>query len=212
MPTHLPPSAMLADYASGAATPGVALLIATQATQVPETLERIGELERLGAALMQSEPAMELDERALDAVLAKLDEPDAGAMTAQHHDAGPLPQPLIDAIGRDFNALPWKFRLPGVSEYVLEGFEGERVSLLRAKPGSGVPQHTHQGRELTLILTGAMHDGDAVYRAGDLAVNDEHVDHSPRIVGDEICHCLIVMEGRIRFTGRFSRALNLLAE
>ena len=51
-----------------------------------------------------------------------------------------------------------------------------------------------------------------MFRAGDLAINTEADDHKPRIIGDEVCYCLVVMDGGLRFTARFSRALNLLAE
>ncbi len=41
-------------------------------------------------------------------------------------------------------------------------------------------------------------------------MSDEDVDHRPRIVGPETFLCLLVLEAPLRFTGRFSRVLNLL--
>ena len=40
----------------------------------------------------------------------------------------------------------------------------------------------------------------------------EEDDHRPKILGDETCYCLIVQQGSLHFTGRFSRVLNLLGE
>lgn len=150
--------------------------------------------------------------------------PDAAAMLADGRSMGeaavfprPLRSALEESLGRAVGAdragrIPWRFRLPGLSEHEFKGYGAEHVSLLRARPGVAIPQHTHEGVELTLILTGEMTDGDTVYRAGDVAICTEDDDHHPRITGTETCLCLVVMDGGLRFTGRFSRALNLLAE
>ncbi len=57
-----------------------------------------------------------------------------------------------------------------------------------------------------------MEDRGQVYRRGEVTLADEHDDHRPRIVGSEMCICLVVMTGNLRFTGAFSRVLNLLGE
>lgn len=214
MPTHLPPDEILAEYASGAATPGVALLIASHLTQAPESRRRVEALEAIGGAVLSHEEPAEMSSGALDAVMAMLDAtPEkVSAADAGAPRGGPLPAPVLDEIGLGFDEIPWKFQLPGVSAYDLEGFAGERVRLLRAKPGSTVPQHTHEGTEMTLVFQGCLSDGGVDFRQGDVAVNDEDDDHCPRITGDDICYCLIVQQGDLRFTGRFSRVLNYLGE
>ena len=209
---HTPPADMLADYASGAASPGVSLLIASHIAQSGESRANVARYEALGAALLADASAAPMSSGALDAVLDRLDADEEEIPTPAGVDAGPLPGVLMQHVGIDFARIPWRFRLPGVSEYVLDGFGGETVSLLRAKPGASVPQHTHEGEEITLVMTGAMEDGGEVFGPGDVALNDEHDDHKPRIVGDAICHCLIVRTGSLRFTGRFTRALNLIGE
>lgn len=122
---------------------------------------------------------------------------------------GPLPAPLGAVLGADFHALRWRNLLPGVAEHVIAEAHGEKIALMRVKPGCGAPQHTHEGRELTLILTGAMRDGDRVYRKGDLADANHEDNHHPKVEPGEICHCLVVQTGKLRFTGAFGRVLNL---
>ena len=61
-------------------------------------------------------------------------------------------------------------------------------------------------------MSGTLLDDGIEYRAGDVAMNTEDDDHKPQVIGSEVCHCLIVMDGGLRFTGAFSRAFNLLAE
>ena len=213
MAMHTAPDELLAEYAAGAATPGVSLLVAAHLTQVPDSRTRVETMESVGGAVFAGEQPEEMGIDALAATLAMLDDDEAPVeVTVPVRDGGPLPNVVMDALGTDFDAIPWKFQLPGVSAVDFEGFEGEKVTLLRAKPGASVPQHTHEGSELTLVLQGCLSDGGIEYRKGDIAVNDEHDDHRPHITGDEICYCLVVQQGSVRFTGRFSRVLNYLGE
>ncbi|MEM8595950.1 MAG: ChrR family anti-sigma-E factor [Pseudomonadota bacterium] len=219
MTTHNAPTEMLADYASGAVSPGLSLLLASHLTYSPESRAEVALYEGVGGALLADEAPAAMAATALSDALAAIDalgrETEMlsnGEEPASSRDIATLPQPVRDLLDEEGVALNWQFRLPGVSEMVLPGFAGERVSLLRARPGSGIPQHTHEGVELTLVLSGALEDDGEVYRRGDLAVNTEDHDHRPRILDGETCICLVVMTGQMRFTGRFSRALNYLAE
>lgn len=203
---------MLMSYVSGSVSPGIALLVKAHAEQVPDSRADLSELQAFGGALLSSTPAEAMSETALSSVLGKLDQLETAPAQRVARDPGPLPQAIADAIGVDFQDIPWKWRLPGLAEYEFDDFDGETVSLIRAKPGTRIPQHTHEGREATLILTGALRDGDIVYHRGDISLTDERDDHRPEIVGDEVCHCLAVVSGSLRYTGFFSRALNYLAE
>ena len=212
MPSHVPPEEILADYASGATSPGVALLVASHLTHAPDSRARVREFEEVGGVLLADEASAEMSADALQKAMALLDEAPQDTAQPADHGTGPLPRPLLDRLGMGVDDLPWRFQLPGVSAHELDGFEGEKVMLLRAKPGAKVPQHTHEGAEMTLVLQGALSDGGIVYETGDVAINDEHDDHRPEVVGDELCYCLIVQQGDLRFTGTFSRFLNYLGE
>ena len=217
MPTRLPPEEMIADFATGAASPAVSLLMAAHLTQSPETRERLGVYEDACGAMLREERSDPLSDASFDAVMAKIDAGDTASepqdrITHDRDPECPLPSPVLDRIGMKFDEIPWKFRLPGVSVYDIEDADGHKVSLLRAKPGSSVPQHTHNGTELTLVMQGVLMDNGIEYHAGDVAVNTEDDDHRPRILGDEMCYCLIVQQGDLHFTGRFSRILNYIGE
>ncbi|MEO1491260.1 MAG: ChrR family anti-sigma-E factor [Pseudomonadota bacterium] len=212
MTAHLPPEEMLADYACGAMSPGISLLVASHLSQVPESRRKVREFESIGGVLLEAEEPVEMAPSALDAVFAQIDVNEPVVPKAPVQSSGPLPAPLLDAIGYTFDEIPWKFRLPGVSTYHVEGYGNEEVMLLRGKPGAKVPQHTHEGMEATLVLQGVLMDGDTAFQPGDIAINDEQDDHRPYIGGDEVCYCLIVQQGDLKFTGTFSRILNYIGE
>ncbi|TVQ56553.1 MAG: anti-sigma factor [Rhodobacteraceae bacterium] len=210
-----PTDDMLASYATGAASPGVALLVAAHLTYCARCRARVAAMEAVGGALLATSPADCAPPR-LESVMARLDgaradRPKAKASGLSIRDPI-LPGPIRDAFGAPLSEIRWRFRMPGVSECELPGTGPERVSLLRVRPGAGVPAHTHTGVEATLVLSGALLDRGAVHLPGDVAVATSDDDHHPRAVDGEECVCLTVLGGAVRFTGTFGRALNIFAE
>jgi len=218
MASHLPPDDLIAEYAFGASSPGVSLLMAAHMTHAPETRARVDQFEELGGIMLASGDEMEMPEGAIDMALATIEDTASGAdgasrtdtAAAKPGDASPIPGVVLERAGMAFEDIPWRFVLPGLSGYEFEGFDDEHVSLLKARPGAKVPRHTHHGIEMTLVLQGCLSDGGVDYRKGDVAINDEHDAHRPEIRGDETCLCLIVRRGGLHFTGRLSRFLNYL--
>lgn len=205
-----PDDDMLAAYASGVATTGVSLIVAAHATYCPECRDRLAALDRLGGAMLGREGEQSVNACALNAVMARLDDADEPAPDPAPR-AGMLPAPVAAVVG-DYADIRWRFVMPGVSRADLPADAGETVSLLRVRPGAGVPAHTHTGREATLVLSGALRDRGVVYGVGDLAIATSDDDHHPRAEPGADCVCLAVMTGSVRFTGPLARALNIFAE
>ncbi|GHG03068.1 ChrR family anti-sigma-E factor [Thalassotalea marina] len=85
--------------------------------------------------------------------------------------------------------------------------EGEiHSSLLHIDPGGSVPQHTHHGYELTLLLEGSFSDDMGEYHVGDFILLDQNHDHSP--VSENGCLCFTVANDALHFTKGFNKLLN----
>ncbi len=206
-----PTNEHLAAYANGSLSDGMSLLVGAHLTYCPECRRRGDGYEALAGAVFDASPA-DVAAPSLDATLAMLDAApaqEAPAITVEN--GSPFPAPIQRVLGKSLSDIRWSFRLPGVHEYVMDGFDGESVSIMRVRPGRAMPHHTHEGEEATLILSGEMEDQGNNYIRGDVAIADHNDDHHPKVVGDELCYCLIVMSGAMRFTGPVSRALNLLS-
>lgn len=212
MITGHPTGEMLRSYATGTATDGIALLVATHLTYCPACRRQVAEIEAMAAAMLDDEGADPVSDSVLAAVLDRLDEPVELPTPRLLNDAPGLPRPLAEAIGSPLSDIRWRKRLPGVAEVVLRDDNDERVSLIRVRPGSGVPAHTHTAVEATLVLQGSLLDGGSQFAVGDVSVATDADDHTPRAGMGEDCICLTVLGGSVRFTGTFGRALNLFAE
>lgn len=208
-------SDLLAGYAGGALSQGMCLMVASHLTFCPPCRVSLSRIEAVGGAALAMSSGVAMSPAACAEALARLDAPadaEPAAGDAGGDAAAALPVPLRQCLAGCAQDIRWRFLLPGLSECPLDGFEGEDVSLLRARPGVRIPAHTHSGEEATLLLSGRMRDGDRVYGRGDLALADHSCDHRPEIIGAETCLCLVVLSGRMRFTGPVGRALNLFAK
>jgi len=195
---------LIVAYATGAATDGVALAVAAHLTYCAECRRKVEAHEAIAGALLAE--ASEVAGPDIAKVLGRLDEGDEGAALPE---AGPLPAPVAAAVGVDFDAIPWRFRLPGVYVHEISNEDGDDISLMKVRPGAVIPSHTHEAEELTVVFAGELDDGGATFKAGDISVADASVDHKPRAGGDTACICLAVLSGGVKFTGPFGRALNL---
>ena len=85
-----------------------------------------------------------------------------------------------------------------------------RASLLNIEPGGSVPEHTHKGFELTLLLSGSFKDDMGEYVAGDFIVLDGEHTHQP--VSDDGCLCFTVSDDAQHFTQGINKLLNPIAQ
>jgi len=194
---HHPSEALLADYASGAMGAARSLVIAAHVHACPRCRALVETAEAAGGEMLEDLPAAEMGADALDAVLARLDTPaPQPAPTAKAEapaDWIRVPDEVAQAVSRKRWVAPGVWIAP-----VDTGRPGGPLSyLLRVGAGMRMPQHTHDGCELTIVLKGAFADGEQLFAAGDLAEADDDIEHSPHITGDGECVCLVSCDNRL---------------
>jgi putative transcriptional regulator len=212
--TH-PTSDMLAAYASGNISDGMELFIRTHLNYCPKCRKAVLEIEEIAGSILKNDlSGVNIDPPSYETTKKKLFAHSKSKSTEQVAskpiDGGKLPRIINNLVGKNSNDINWRFRLPGIYDYLISKENGEEISLLKAEPGAKIFQHTHEGSEATLVLCGTMKDEAKFLKAGDISIVDQTSTHNPEIVGDETCICLIVMTGKVKFTGRFTRAFNLL--
>lgn len=217
-PGHHLDEALLLDYAAGACGEAESLAIATHLTLCPECRDRLSEMECLGGAMLEELPPADLAPDSLEALMARLDEPEAAEPArprpapADREPSGEailLPTPLRTYLDDGIEGLSWRAVTRGIDEAPVRTAAGRaKAKLLRIRAGTRVPAHTHEGSEITVVLSGGFSDGRGHFLRGDVAVSDRDVDHSPVADEDEDCICLVVTDAPLRLTGRIGRFLN----
>ncbi|KZN46263.1 ChrR family anti-sigma-E factor [Pseudoalteromonas luteoviolacea] len=81
-----------------------------------------------------------------------------------------------------------------------------RSSLLHIKPGGEIPEHTHTGFELTLLLDGTFEDESGKYVPGDFIMLDGRHNHTPKT--KDGCLCFTLVDNALHFNKGLSKLLN----
>jgi putative transcriptional regulator len=207
---HIPLSpsleSLVAQYASGDLGYGMSILMASFITLSPAARDQFHALEQLNGVLLDEVEESDVKEDTLDALMARLDEPEPVEEATASEMNQDLPVALRDLLDGSVEEADWRFAYPGVKQLKLPvGDDGESVKLLKIKPGKAAPRHTHKGIEATLVLRGAFRDGNRLYERGQLALADQHIQHRPRAEGIEDCICLAVTDGALRFKDSIGR-------
>jgi len=79
-------------------------------------------------------------------------------------------------------------------------------NLLHFNPGGGVPEHTHKGFELTVLLDGSFSDHKGDYHKGDFIMLDGTFTHNP--MSEQGCLCYTVANDALYFTQGVNKLLN----
>ena len=189
----------LLDCAAGTGPAAVRLLVECQTALNRDAAAGFQAVEAGLGGLLAGLPAAPMPQDALDAVLARAAAPAEDVPPDQTVDpATGLPRVLSGYLERSHTGeLDWSRRLGGVREIVLDAVSDATVeaSLVLLQPGSSIPHHDHRAEELTLVLSGAFHDGHALYRKGDLCSAAPGMRHRPAVQGDVPCICLTVSMG-----------------
>lgn len=90
------------------------------------------------------------------------------------------------------------------------GEEKARASLLHIAANGEIPEHTHKGSELTLLLAGEFSDKFNSYKPGDFMLLDENHEHSPKTITG--CLCYTIVDAPLYFTKGFSKLLNPIGD
>lgn len=190
-------------YATGALPQAFDLVVATHVSLNDDARARLETFEALGGVVLEELDQVDLAENSLEQTLAKIS---GGTTTSRPIIVpGTFPAPLQNAVGGDEDAVRWRYVGRGVKQCVLHSDENGTVRLLKIPAGRSMPEHSHNGTEITLVLKGAFRDEDDVFARGDIEVADTHVSHTPVAEPGEDCICLVATDARLKFQGLLPR-------
>ena len=203
--THHLDDATLMSFAAGALPAALSAVAAAHVAMCPRCRREVARLERVGGAL-------------LGRAVARGDRSRRAPNPGRPPSVTELPAPQrADAGGRcpraacaprrsaGLDAVRWRWLGPRrvASPPAADGRRQAR--LLKVAPGRTVPEHSHGGAELTLVLRGSFHDETGRYRRGDVADLDETVEHQPIADPGPDCICLVASEKPEEFRSGIAR-------
>jgi putative transcriptional regulator len=211
---HHPDDALLLALSAGSLETGTRLVLSSHLELCPHCRERLRQLDALGGQLLEDGDACPLADDALTRTLARID----ALAAAPERPPAPLrvsaPPPLPEGAQwpralAHCRATPWRWIGPGMrwSQVHVPEDPQANVFLLRIAAGKYLPQHTHNGLELTQILYGRFHDGRALFGPGDFDAAESDIHHQPVVQDGSECICLASLDGRVVFDSLAARVL-----
>lgn len=214
----------LQDYAAGALSTPMEVVVACHLTLCPSCRSRAEFVEAVGGIELHHaesvKPAMSAKQllescgtqTSLDPVhkCGSTDSGDAKLSGWQTDKiVNGVPRPLGRLLDSDLEHLEWSRIAPGIKQHNLSNQHRRygAFKLLHLSPGVVLSEHTHQDRELTLVLRGSYQDEVGRFKAGDVADLDQDVIHQPVVDTDEPCIALIATQSPVRYSGMLGRLI-----
>lgn len=188
-------------YVSGELPKPFALVVATHISMCDTCRASYETLSHVGGALLDDADGVAMSGGAKARLFAQLDT--AAPVTPRR--SGVFPAPLFEAMGGE--QPRWKRLGLGSRQAILSETDEGSTRLLYIPAGQAVPDHGHNGLELTLVLQGAFRDETGRFGVGDVEVAHDDLNHTPVAEGDVDCICLAATDAPLKFNSIVPRLL-----
>jgi putative transcriptional regulator len=201
---------LLTEHAAGSLPLAQAACVSVHMNYCEQCRRTSSQLQDMGAALFEGQQPEAVGDTLLNAVLARLDdEAPLSYAKSTGWSAGKTPAILQRLMSGDLTDLVWKKITSSLSiSYLKTGDPNYEFALYHIKAGGKIPEHTHRGSEMTLVLEGGFSDADGSYHQGDFLLRQPSDVHAPTAVQSEDCICLAVLDAPLKFTGWKYRWMN----
>lgn len=201
---HIPPD-MLSDWAAGRLAPAFAVVVAAHVSLCDDCRAAWEAEDLLAGGVLGALAPVAVSPAVRDSTLALLDLPPS-AVPAAPHDT--LPTPVAEILSGA--PVRWQSLGGGIRQQILLRDPDASLRLLHIPPGRKVPEHGHQGLELTLVLQGSFSDSEGHFHRGDVECARDEINHQPVAGPGEPCICLAATDAPLRFHSVLPRLLQPL--
>jgi putative transcriptional regulator len=205
---HHPTDETLGAFAGGTLDEGRALIVATHVAFCAQCRTAAANFECVAGEMLRELPPAEMKTDALSQALARLDA--SRRETPRNVYSGDdirLPAPLAS-----YDRGPWRWLGRGIEFCTIDvrAQKDGRVFMLKAAPGTRLPHHRHTGTEWTCVIRGSFNHEGGHFSAGDIDEADESIEHHPVVGMDDVCICIVALQGKVKLQGWAGRLLQPL--
>ena len=201
---HIPDEILLA-YAAGTLPQSHAVVVAAHVSMCDACRAALAAHHSVGGALIEEAAREDVSGELRARVLDMLDDvPPPEPVPPRRR--GIYPGPVAALLGPDGQA-PWKSLGFGVKQAILSDTREGSLRLLYIPAGRAMPEHGHNGLEMTLVLQGSFSDEEGRFGAGDVEIGHDALEHTPVADPGPDCICLASTDAPLRFKSLVPRLL-----
>ena len=198
---------LLMSYAAGILPEAFNLVVATQMSISDEARARLASYEAIGGGILEETEKVEMSPNSLQDVFNKIKSAKTKKFNAPKMVEGVFLEPLKKYAGKELDSVKWKNIGRGVKQSILKTDSDASARLLYIPAGTAMPNHSHNGLEMTLVLKGSFHDEKDLFKRGDIEIGDQDLHHNPTASNDGPCICLVASDASLRFKSIIPRLL-----
>ncbi|MEC7761066.1 MAG: ChrR family anti-sigma-E factor [Pseudomonadota bacterium] len=204
--SHHIPDAVMAAYVAGTLPNAFSLVVATHVSMCDDCRANLHAHEAAGGAVLDNMAEEPISGDLRDRIMGGLDDCiDMDTDAPAYARDGIYPAPIMAALkGKQ---PKWKRLGGGVRQCIIDMDREGSARLLHIPAGRPVPEHTHGGLELTLVLQGGFSDSTGHFDVGDVEVADDDLEHVPMADAGVDCICLAATDAPLRFSALVPRVL-----
>ena len=177
----------------------------------PENRSLNSAMNEVGGYFLEKVETSPLSKDLWNKVLEQTDKEKSATQNNEEHDPllSQLPVTLRSHLKN--KKIKWKSFKDVKVASILAKENNEKLELIHVMPGAKIPQHTHEGNESFLVLHGSYSDEYGNYEQGSVQVRSDDHNHTPIGHAQTGCIGLAYTHGKIKFSGKFGKLLNLIA-
>jgi putative transcriptional regulator len=207
MVSRHPDIELLVEYTAGSLSTAPSISVTTHLQFCESCSRAVESLNQLGGDILEGADAVPVSEGLLEKILLGITADSCEPETARTPKSkavdevgGSLPRYVQQLLPE--GKLRWRFLSPSLRlANISVGEDRHELALHRIQAGGKAPEHDHNGKEITVVLTGCFSDEDGVYQPGDFIVREPGDVHRPFAAQNEECICLSVLSAPIKLTG-----------
>ena len=200
---------LLMAYASGNLAEGFSIAVAAHVSMCDHCRSTLESLNAVGGAFLERDTNVSVGACAFSKTLERINACQSVSQPKEKRKSD-FPEPLSDYVGHSLADITWQPLGMGVKQAMLETSEDATARLLYIPAGAEMPDHSHRGLELTLVLEGAFADENDYFAKGDVEIADGSTNHTPVAMDGKPCICLAVTEAPLKFRKMFHRLIQPL--
>lgn len=184
----------LAAYVAGSLPRPLHALFESHLAISPTHRPLVEQLECVAGYLLDCEAPADIDGR--EAILARIFATEAEPETTSELSCPwpqPVPTPISHLLHLGGNTFTWRDFPAGRNNCAHGMIDGHEVRIGCAKPGIAIPDHTHDGDEFLLVVSGDIVTEAGELRAGDIGFHPGGMPHSGKVVGSDDCVYFVVV-------------------
>ena len=204
---HHIPSAILSAYSTGSLPEAFSIIVACHISLCDQCRAEAEAFDTIGGALIDNEEIADIDLNSFEQTMKLIEKQNNNCLAPSKKSNDVYPTPLKNYFGGSVENIKWKSVGGGIKQAIIVNNKNASARLLSIPPGAQLPDHSHKGLEMTMVLQGSFSDEIDTFHRGDVELGDDHLTHTPKAGMDEHCICIAATQAPLIFNSWLPKLL-----